>query len=351
VTLRFGFTARGRSSGTGDDDRRASQRCLFVAQERPLSYPRMGVLDEAIREHLELKRLHGAPEAEIAKDAAEALGPARRDAATESSEAGVGEPDAPPVDAPTQFLAGGDLAGAESSPTPGPPDVMSDRRPRGPGSVPPPPDPGGRLREPDPASVPPPPPPPPPGPGAGAHDPDLRPVPPLREEDIAEHEADSAFAPPSPPPSDAAGGLTEPHAASVPPAPLHEEESWESVPPEDEPPDEAIPHSDFLDSAPADDIDEDEPVQRPLEVFGDEPSPAAPPPSEAPSDETQLMDLPDLWLGEQMPPGERPPLDERVRRARAEEEANWREADDQADEEAPPHRPRRDRPDELDFDQ
>jgi hypothetical protein len=39
----------------------------------------MGVLDDAIRDHLELKRRHGASEAEVAQEEAEALGPARRD--------------------------------------------------------------------------------------------------------------------------------------------------------------------------------------------------------------------------------------------------------------------------------
>ena len=38
----------------------------------------MGVLDDAIREHLELKRRHGATDDEIAQQEAEALGPARR---------------------------------------------------------------------------------------------------------------------------------------------------------------------------------------------------------------------------------------------------------------------------------
>ena len=40
----------------------------------------MGVLDEAIRDHLELKRRHGASEAELARAEMEALGPARRGA-------------------------------------------------------------------------------------------------------------------------------------------------------------------------------------------------------------------------------------------------------------------------------
>ena len=39
----------------------------------------MGLLDDAIREHLELKRLHGASDEEISQQEAEALGPARRD--------------------------------------------------------------------------------------------------------------------------------------------------------------------------------------------------------------------------------------------------------------------------------
>jgi hypothetical protein len=41
----------------------------------------MGVLDEAIREHLELKRRHGASQDELARAEAEALGPARREVA------------------------------------------------------------------------------------------------------------------------------------------------------------------------------------------------------------------------------------------------------------------------------
>ena len=40
----------------------------------------MGVLDDAIREHLELRRKHGASEAEIERKREEALSPARRDA-------------------------------------------------------------------------------------------------------------------------------------------------------------------------------------------------------------------------------------------------------------------------------
>ena len=39
----------------------------------------MGVLDDAIRQHLELKRAHGAAEDEVHRQEQEALGPARRE--------------------------------------------------------------------------------------------------------------------------------------------------------------------------------------------------------------------------------------------------------------------------------
>ena len=53
----------------------------------------MGLLDDAIREHLELKRKHGAPDEELTRQETEALGPARRDFATR--EAVQEEPAAP----------------------------------------------------------------------------------------------------------------------------------------------------------------------------------------------------------------------------------------------------------------
>jgi hypothetical protein len=46
----------------------------------------MGVLEDAIREHLDLKRLHGASDEELTQQEAEALGPARRDAPEEETE-------------------------------------------------------------------------------------------------------------------------------------------------------------------------------------------------------------------------------------------------------------------------
>src|SRR5436309_12864552 len=51
----------------------------------------MGLLDDAIREHLELKRLHGASDEEISQQEAEALGPARRDFPQPAAEEEQGE--------------------------------------------------------------------------------------------------------------------------------------------------------------------------------------------------------------------------------------------------------------------
>jgi hypothetical protein len=60
----------------------------------------MGVLDDAIREHLELKRQHGATEAEISRAEAEALGPARRAAPAPAQEtAGADDDDETAADA------------------------------------------------------------------------------------------------------------------------------------------------------------------------------------------------------------------------------------------------------------
>ena len=46
----------------------------------------MGLLDDAIREHLDLKRKHGAGEEELRRQETEALGPARRDFNTEAGD-------------------------------------------------------------------------------------------------------------------------------------------------------------------------------------------------------------------------------------------------------------------------
>ena len=63
----------------------------------------MSILDDAIREHLELKRAHGADEAELKKLEDEAFGPPGRPE----------EPD-PAAEAPTEFMATPEVAEAES---------------------------------------------------------------------------------------------------------------------------------------------------------------------------------------------------------------------------------------------
>ena len=64
----------------------------------------MGLLDDAIKEHLELKRKHGAAEEELRRQETEALGPARRDfnagAAAEPVEPAAAEPGDPAVAEP-----------------------------------------------------------------------------------------------------------------------------------------------------------------------------------------------------------------------------------------------------------
>src|SRR5688572_27848773 len=55
----------------------------------------MGVLDDAIREHLDLKRRHGADPADLARMEREALGPAVREAAPAGEAAGQAADGAP----------------------------------------------------------------------------------------------------------------------------------------------------------------------------------------------------------------------------------------------------------------
>jgi hypothetical protein len=57
----------------------------------------MGVLDDAIREHLELKRKHGVPEEEVERQQEEALGPARREVAQQPEDAEIAADEAAPA--------------------------------------------------------------------------------------------------------------------------------------------------------------------------------------------------------------------------------------------------------------
>lgn len=74
----------------------------------------MGVLDDAIRDHLELKRRHGASDAELAQAEAEALGPARRDTAA----AGFAETLEPAESAASEYPTDPGLTLADAPPAP-----------------------------------------------------------------------------------------------------------------------------------------------------------------------------------------------------------------------------------------
>ena len=76
----------------------------------------MGILDDAIKEHLELKREHGASEEEVARQEREALGPARREA----------QPEAEAVDGADPEAAGEEVVGgAEPDALPGEPEASA----------------------------------------------------------------------------------------------------------------------------------------------------------------------------------------------------------------------------------
>jgi hypothetical protein len=95
----------------------------------------MGALDDAIREHLELKRQHGASDEEIQQAEAEALGPARREPASVPGETPrLAEPVGPVAPAP--------VAGTEAVrdvPPPPPPAEPHPYTPAEPPPVEPPP--------------------------------------------------------------------------------------------------------------------------------------------------------------------------------------------------------------------
>src|SRR4051812_15257799 len=77
----------------------------------------MGVLEDAIREHLDLRRKHGASDAELNQQEAEALGPTRRD--TPESEVGEAAPpeeaELPQAEPPEAVLP---PSGPEAAPAP-----------------------------------------------------------------------------------------------------------------------------------------------------------------------------------------------------------------------------------------
>jgi hypothetical protein len=68
----------------------------------------MGLLDDAIREHLELKRQHGADPDEVSRQEREALGAARRAEFAKTAEVEAKEPSSEPVAEASEPVAAGD---------------------------------------------------------------------------------------------------------------------------------------------------------------------------------------------------------------------------------------------------
>src|SRR5262245_56392777 len=79
----------------------------------------MGLLDDAIREHLELKRKHGADPEDVARQEQEALGPGKRNefAQPDAEEEAVAEAPAEPVGDPEPPLNEEPPADAEPEPS------------------------------------------------------------------------------------------------------------------------------------------------------------------------------------------------------------------------------------------
>jgi hypothetical protein len=84
----------------------------------------MGILDEAIREHLELKRAHGADDSELKQLEDQAFGQADRPGAQEAADpaeavpGSEGSPSDPAAEAPTEFMAQPDLGEARDQSAP-----------------------------------------------------------------------------------------------------------------------------------------------------------------------------------------------------------------------------------------
>jgi hypothetical protein len=84
----------------------------------------MGILDDAIREHLELKRKHGVPEEEVERQEEEALGPARREVAQQPEDADIAADEAAPT-----------VATGGAPPSPDDDTALFDGEPSGPAAV------------------------------------------------------------------------------------------------------------------------------------------------------------------------------------------------------------------------
>src|SRR5215212_12121286 len=90
----------------------------------------MGLLDDAIREHLELKRKHGANPEDVARQEQEALGPGQRNEFAQPEGGAQAAPE--PVEEPPAAIAAGDVPEyepAELEPPAAPADELAEGEP------------------------------------------------------------------------------------------------------------------------------------------------------------------------------------------------------------------------------
>jgi len=245
----------------------------------------MGLLDEAIREHLALKRGRGADPAEIAREEKEALGPPTRSEAPEADRAREerSESEDAAVDEPVTALAPADDA-SRAGHGPGEPRLRLAAEP--PERDEPRPAPEGR------------------GASTAAESPPAEPRLRITEEEVLRERTPGAGTPPAPPAEEEVPRERTP-GAGTPPAPPAEE-----VPPEpadDEPLTEDFVFGDEDEDFFLDELDEPrggegiagEPLPEPPASFSPEPplAPPPPPPSEPPHE-------PPSELAEPEPPSE-----------------------------------------------
>lgn len=86
----------------------------------------MGLLDDAIREHLELKRLRGADPGQVAREEHEALGPIERREGRDEGEPQLAPTPAPPTGDETTELDMSTVLGEGGPEQPAPPDPQVD---------------------------------------------------------------------------------------------------------------------------------------------------------------------------------------------------------------------------------
>ena len=180
----------------------------------------MGLLDDAIKEHLELKRKHGATDEELQRQETEALGPARRDFNAEAAETDAAEPADPatatpePVAEPAGWLDDGP-GEAPFEPAASPPPEPVEPAPEPVAEAPAPPVAQEPLPAPDPAPA------------------DEPPAPPPRRESHTPTQGFDALSPDDGPPAEGDEDVLEETPDFLQDTPEHDRLWFEQKPPRD----------------------------------------------------------------------------------------------------------------------